>query len=362
MAHIFISYKHDDSDFPELLRSRLEKEGFTTWMDTDIKTGDRWSASIDKAIADSFAVVVIMTPEARASEFITYEWSFALGLNKFVLPIVFRTTDLHPKLSELQTLNFTNKNIRPWDQLAQHLKEAEKATEEDDQKSDQTGQGATSNPIVVKLLNDFNSGHASTRLGVVKTLGQFNDDAAIDGLLKALLNNDRGVREAASIALGEKRRDDIPYALLVRLHGDKVKNVRVAAANSLGHIATPEAIVGLIEAVVNEGDYEVREACIDNLELLAWSTGDDRYVPSLTKLLLDCGEYIEEHNNLKESQSSLKEEGLASAMNSVSIGLQLIAVAKEIDLCEKIASILLEIGTQEALAAVEEWRRKQRNQ
>ena len=39
MQHVFISFMHEDLDFMENVISRLEKEGFTTWADSKIRSG-----------------------------------------------------------------------------------------------------------------------------------------------------------------------------------------------------------------------------------------------------------------------------------------------------------------------------------
>jgi CheY-like chemotaxis protein len=121
--HIFISYKHEDQDFAEVLINRVEKAGFKTWVDHDqLHIGDDWRNGIDGAIKNSFALIVIMTPEAKASEYVTYEWAFAWGAGVKVLPVIYKDTPLHPRLEALQHLNFTKLTARPWDKLVEAIK------------------------------------------------------------------------------------------------------------------------------------------------------------------------------------------------------------------------------------------------
>ena len=116
--HVFISYQHEDSEFGENLINRVEKAGFTTWIDNDrLHAGDDWRAKIDEAIKSSFALIVIMSPAAKASEYVTYEWAFAWGAGIPVIPILYEATPLHPRLEALQHLNFTNRTTRPWTDL-----------------------------------------------------------------------------------------------------------------------------------------------------------------------------------------------------------------------------------------------------
>ncbi|MBV9229635.1 MAG: TIR domain-containing protein [Chloroflexi bacterium] len=127
--HVFVSYKHEDVDFAENLISRIKEAGFTAWQDTDkLHPGEDWRAGIDQAIKSAFALIVIMTPEAKSSEYVTYEWSFAWGAGVKVIPVVLKHTELHPRLEALQYLDFTNLSARPWGKLINALKDASTQT------------------------------------------------------------------------------------------------------------------------------------------------------------------------------------------------------------------------------------------
>jgi predicted nucleotide-binding protein len=126
-VEFFISHSHDDGDFAELLKLRIEREGFTAWTDLErLSVGVDWRQEIDKAIKDSAALIVIMTPDARQSEYVTYEWAFAWGVGIKVIPIMLKPTQLHPRLETLQHLDFTNRAARPWNQLVKSLKDAKR--------------------------------------------------------------------------------------------------------------------------------------------------------------------------------------------------------------------------------------------
>lgn len=119
---IFISHAHSDGDFAELLKSRLEGAGYTAWIDIDRLTpGLDWRNEIDTAIRSSLALVAVMSPEARNSEYVTYEWAFAVGSKTQVIPIMLRETSFHPRLATLQYLDFSNRISRPWPQLLSTL-------------------------------------------------------------------------------------------------------------------------------------------------------------------------------------------------------------------------------------------------
>jgi CheY-like chemotaxis protein len=123
--YVFISYQREDSDFAEILTNRIQMAGFQTWIDSNkLRAGEDWRAEIDQAVKSAFALIVIMTPEAKASEYVTYEWSFAWGAGVKVIPVVLKSTPLHPRLETLQYLDFTNFNSRPWDKLLAVIKTA----------------------------------------------------------------------------------------------------------------------------------------------------------------------------------------------------------------------------------------------
>jgi hypothetical protein len=126
MKHIFISYKKpEDGDFADSVVNKIEKACFSPWIDNDrLEAGEDWRRDIDQAIKESSALIVIMSPEARASEYVTYEWAFALGAGINVIPIMLRKTELHPRLEALQYLDFTSYNHRPWDDLIRAIKKA----------------------------------------------------------------------------------------------------------------------------------------------------------------------------------------------------------------------------------------------
>lgn len=122
-GQVFISYQHEDAEFADNLMHRIKGAGFDSWVDNEnLQAGEEWQVGIDQAIKSSFAVIVIMTPEAQASEYVTYEWSFAWGAGVKVIPVMYKQTQLHPRLKTLQYLDFTNFPTWPWNKLFESLK------------------------------------------------------------------------------------------------------------------------------------------------------------------------------------------------------------------------------------------------
>lgn len=124
----FISHSREDGDFAELLKLRMEREGLDAWIDIDrLGPGVDWRQGIDDAIRDSAALIAVMSPAARQSEYVTYEWAFGWGGGIKILPLMLRETPLHPRLATLQYLDFTNRAARPWSRLFDALNEAKQA-------------------------------------------------------------------------------------------------------------------------------------------------------------------------------------------------------------------------------------------
>lgn len=120
----FISHSKDDGDFAENLKFTLEKEGFFGWIDTDVlQAGTDWRQEIDDAILSSTAVILVLSPESKQSEYVTYEWAFALGSGLRIVPLMLKDTPIHPRLEIFQYLDFTNRRARPWARLLSLLRE-----------------------------------------------------------------------------------------------------------------------------------------------------------------------------------------------------------------------------------------------
>lgn len=107
MQRVFISYSHKDGEkHLDKLATKLAEAGFTyCFVDKrDIEPGDEWREAIDGALAESFIVLVILTPCAAKSHFVTYEWARALGDGLKVVPLLFESPvdEDHPLVNRMQ--------------------------------------------------------------------------------------------------------------------------------------------------------------------------------------------------------------------------------------------------------------------
>ena len=89
-GHVFISYAREDQTYVRNLADSLRKRGFEPWMDDRLRSGDRWWQTIDEAIQECAAFIVVMTPDSNKSEWVEREVMLALDEQKPILPLLLR--------------------------------------------------------------------------------------------------------------------------------------------------------------------------------------------------------------------------------------------------------------------------------
>ncbi len=125
MKHIFISYARADRPWATRIARELRKAQRKDWLDTDeIEIGGDWLQAIEQALRAASSVVVILSPKSAASEYVTYEWAFALGVGIPVIPVLVEATRYHPRLATMQHLDFTIGTPR-WGRLIDSLRRPE---------------------------------------------------------------------------------------------------------------------------------------------------------------------------------------------------------------------------------------------
>lgn len=90
---VFLSYSHRDDALASRLTKTLESEGVRVWYGSrDILPGDNWAEKIAKALADSDAMVVLISPSALESSSVKREIEYALGKTDYnrhrLIPVV----------------------------------------------------------------------------------------------------------------------------------------------------------------------------------------------------------------------------------------------------------------------------------
>lgn len=255
MAHIFISYCHADSDFAAMLKLELEKAAFNVWMDTErLRAGDDWREAIDDGIRSAFALVVVMSPAAKASEYATYEWSCAWGARVNVIPLLLQPTPLHPRLAALQYLDFSDMGARPWDKLIERLRELESQNQHSGVRVSRDAP-----PAVQRAVTALDSHEPKERATAIESLSKMSHATALEALAEATQHPIQDVRINAAFKLADitQHKDTRAVPPLIEALREHDSNLRQNAAKALGRIGDPQAVPGLLDSLHRE-DSRVR--------------------------------------------------------------------------------------------------------
>ncbi|NJL44794.1 MAG: toll/interleukin-1 receptor domain-containing protein [Leptolyngbyaceae cyanobacterium SM2_3_12] len=88
---VFISYSSADIKLAKRVANTLREAGFQVWDDSQILPGENWGASLGKALEESDAMVVLLTPSSVHSASIFHEVGYALGKQEYkgrLIPVI----------------------------------------------------------------------------------------------------------------------------------------------------------------------------------------------------------------------------------------------------------------------------------
>ncbi len=104
---IFISYSHADSDFVDQLEADLRSQGFETWVDRQrLAGGQRWRRELQEAVEHAQVLLLVLSPDAVASENVQIEYDYVLDLGKLLIPVYYRQCDVPMELHAIQWIDF----------------------------------------------------------------------------------------------------------------------------------------------------------------------------------------------------------------------------------------------------------------
>ncbi|MBN1563818.1 MAG: HEAT repeat domain-containing protein [Anaerolineae bacterium] len=87
MLKIFLSYAPEDgSRAAERLRQDLQ--GHTVWDAESMRVGADWKEQVIRGLYNVDAVLILLTPRATASAYVTWEWEAAQTLHKPIIPLM----------------------------------------------------------------------------------------------------------------------------------------------------------------------------------------------------------------------------------------------------------------------------------
>ena len=126
MPSVFLSYSTKDHFFAELADIKLSEAGITLWRDQgQLRAGADWRQGIENGIADCVAILVALSANSVESSFVTFEWAYAFGKGKVVIPLKLNECAIPPKLEPIQYLDFSRPGALPWELLTHRIREIE---------------------------------------------------------------------------------------------------------------------------------------------------------------------------------------------------------------------------------------------
>lgn len=253
MNLIFISYKRQDIEFAREVKGAIEAAGFLGWIDENIRGGEEWRLAIDTAIKDSLGVIVIVTPAALGSQYVTYEWSYALGLGKLVIPLILQhpktnsdEPQMHPRLDVKHYRDFSDPDNRPWAVLFSDLAELREEL--------------SIPPVVERASRTLQESHNPTEwLSAIQSLEKHSHPKATEALAEAVGNDFDEISVQVAISLARKTSFKDLRALpgLRRAMKRGNHNYHRDAIDALQQFGNDEAVQILLDAYSSQGSLDV---------------------------------------------------------------------------------------------------------
>ncbi len=105
---IFISYARADAQFVIGLAEKLRSVRVSLWLDQlDIRPGDPWEESIEKALEDCESVLLVLSPASMESVNVKDEVSYAIEEGKRIVPLLYQACKIPLRLRRLHYVDFT---------------------------------------------------------------------------------------------------------------------------------------------------------------------------------------------------------------------------------------------------------------
>ena len=97
---VFVSYAPADREVAKELASHLAKADFEVWDPAEtLFPGDNWALQTGKALQESSAMVVLISPRSMKSDVVRHEIDYALGSARFkgrLIPVIVKPTKEMP--------------------------------------------------------------------------------------------------------------------------------------------------------------------------------------------------------------------------------------------------------------------------
>ena len=115
MADVFISYKSDEYEHANRIRSALQYNRISCWMAPEsIGIGSDYASEIPNAISECRVFVLLLSPGAQSSEWVPKELDKAISCKRIIMPFMIEKCELNNRfgfcLSNIQMIDGYTRN------------------------------------------------------------------------------------------------------------------------------------------------------------------------------------------------------------------------------------------------------------
>src|SRR4051812_10230879 len=104
---VFLSYSRKDQKYARAIESELVDFGWEVWRDeVSISAGSLWRTEIDTGLRKANAIVLIVSSSSMASNWVTYEYAFAVGARIAAVAVVVGETELPEPIRTFQRVSY----------------------------------------------------------------------------------------------------------------------------------------------------------------------------------------------------------------------------------------------------------------
>ncbi|MCA9884620.1 MAG: toll/interleukin-1 receptor domain-containing protein [Anaerolineae bacterium] len=191
MSHVFISYSHKDTEMMKIIRERLEDDGLIVWTDENLNWGTpSWVKSVEGAIRNASAMVVLLSPDSNASTWVDREISMAELLKIPIFPILIRGEDAESIPLRLVNYQYIRYDADDFSEKLKQLKANLKRTRTQAVAQAQAAE-TRSSATLRELADELQSDYAEDRILAIQEMVRMNNKRAVPYLVSALENETR---------------------------------------------------------------------------------------------------------------------------------------------------------------------------
>ena len=127
---IFLSYASQDQATAQVLAKKLEAKGHQVWdPERDLVSGSDWASTLMKQMKSAEAMIVLLSPEAVDSRWVSHEIEYALGASRLqdrLIPVLVRPTKKIPWiLRELQLVKLGDNPEKATQEILERLQHSQ---------------------------------------------------------------------------------------------------------------------------------------------------------------------------------------------------------------------------------------------